>query len=93
MIRRDLLITGLLMVSGCTVGPDYERPATIADDLEAYSKQSEGQVTSHETDPNIGWWEHFGDPVTSELVKKALANNADLHVRAARVLQAQALLA
>lgn len=93
MIRRDLLITGLLMVSGCTVGPEYERPATIANDLDAYSKQSEAQVTTQKTDPNIGWWEHFGDSVTSELVKKALANNADLHVRASRVLQAQALLA
>ena len=36
------------------------------------------------------WWQGFGDPVLSQIVEKALANNVDLAIAAARVDEARA---
>ncbi len=36
------------------------------------------------------WWRGFGDPVLTALVEKALANNPDLGIAAARVREARA---
>lgn len=36
------------------------------------------------------WWQGFGDPVLSQVVEKALANNVDLAIAAARVDEARA---
>ncbi|TPG42669.1 efflux transporter outer membrane subunit [Sphingomonas koreensis] len=39
------------------------------------------------------WWQSFGDPVLTALVNKALANNTDLAISAARVREMRASLA
>jgi len=80
----------VLAISGCMVGPDYSRPATIVDSNLPYANAAQ-----HDQDPNnlqqIGdWWRSFGDQTTAELVGEALQNNYDLKAAAARVLQAQA---
>lgn len=36
------------------------------------------------------WWRGYGDPVLDKLIERALANNADVAIAAARVRQAQA---
>ncbi|ALN61190.1 efflux transporter, outer membrane factor (OMF) lipo, NodT family protein [Lysobacter antibioticus] len=38
------------------------------------------------------WWRGYNDPVLSELVERALADNTDLRLAAARVAEARALL-
>ena len=88
-----IVISGCVMLNGCMVGPDYERPETFADTSESYFNTG-----THEQDVNDYttvdmWWENFGDPVTAELVREALENNYDLKAMASRVLQAQATLA
>lgn len=40
-----------------------------------------------------GWWQSFGDPALAALVDKALANNSDIAIAAARVREARANLA
>ncbi|EQB02234.1 hypothetical protein L288_16875 [Sphingobium quisquiliarum P25] len=37
-----------------------------------------------------GWWQGFGDPVLTSLVERALANNPDVAIAAARVQEARA---
>ena len=81
------------MVAGCMVGPKYGRPDTHADTQSPFFN-----TANHNQDPNAipeldTWWERFADPVTSELVREALANNYDLKAAAARVMQAEAVLA
>lgn len=39
------------------------------------------------------WWQGFGDPVLTELVERALANNTDIGVAVARVREARANVA
>ena len=88
-----IVMSGCVMFTGCMIGPDYERPETLADTSESYFN-----ADTHEQDVNDynavdRWWETFGDPITAELVREALKNNYDLKATAARVLQAQATLA
>ncbi|MBW8000949.1 MAG: efflux transporter outer membrane subunit [Planctomycetes bacterium] len=80
-------------MTGCMLGPDYSRPQTPASTADTYVRPA-----SHNQDvndfPDIHrWWMRFGDPVTADLVKQALENNYDLKAAAAKVLQAQAVLA
>ena len=94
------LAVGVVMVvlsGGCTMGPDPERPVTAADASETYVYADQQEVaavsdSSTEWPANTLWWKRFGDPTTAELVEMALEANPDLHVAAARVLEAEALL-
>jgi multidrug efflux system outer membrane protein len=76
----------LLLLSACTVGPDYERPAASLPDGFALGEKTE--------EPNLAadWWKLFEDPLLDELVASAQANNADLRFAAARVLEAEGVL-
>jgi multidrug efflux system outer membrane protein len=94
-IRRTFaaaaLAAGLAAAGGCTLGPDPERPVTAADvgDSYVFAPSDAEAVPLPEVTP---WWREFGDEATSELVESALANNTDLRVMAARVLEAEAAL-
>ena len=86
------LIIVLAIFSGCMVGPDYSRPETTAETSDSYY-----HAGTHEQDVNDfsgvdRWWEQFGDPVTTTLVRESLEKNYSLKAAAARVLQAQAAL-
>jgi hypothetical protein len=93
--QKPLLLTCLALLlalgTGCTLGPDPERPITAADEAERFANVGEASAV----DPGsvTPWWREFGDPATVELVEMALENNNDLKVAAARVLESEALLA
>ena len=92
-IYPQILCAVCFALSGCMVGPKYQRPATIADIAQKYIYA--GEHIQDVNDPNwIGmWWRRFADATTTELVEQALKNNNELHAAAARVLWAEALLA
>jgi len=76
---------GLLLavpLSACMVGPDYRRP-----EVEVPAAWRLGPTEASEIS-NIAWWDQFQDPVLSELVRTALANNKDLEIATANVDQA-----
>jgi len=79
-------------ISGCMVGPEYSRPETPADAADGFV-WAEPAAEANAVEVVDRWWEGFGDPLTAELVREALAKNYDLKAGAARVLQAQAALA
>ncbi len=81
------LLTIALTVAGCTLGPDPERPQTAADAASTFVNSQETQTPEEGVTP---WWTRFGDPTTTSLVEMALENNTDLHVAAARLLEAEA---
>jgi multidrug efflux system outer membrane protein len=82
-----LISTGLL--SGCLMGPKYRRPA--ANVPPSYRAASPDQTTASSLG-NEQWWQVYQDPVLAELIHKALAQNYDLRIAAARILEAQAQL-
>ena len=83
MIRSlPLFLPPLLLASACTVGPDYHAPETRAapEWLEAGAP---GQV-------DLTWWDRFGDPQLSALVRRAVASSPDLKEAQGRLAEARA---
>ncbi|MEJ2138001.1 MAG: efflux transporter outer membrane subunit [Gammaproteobacteria bacterium] len=78
--------SALLLLAGCMVGPDYQRPEL---DLPV---EFQGTVQEGESIANLQWWELFQDPQLNELVQVALEQNRDLRVAIARVDEARARL-
>ncbi len=94
LIWQWLLCGIAVMISGgCNVGPKYSRPETPAVTAESFVNAESQPLDTNDVEALDTWWERFGDPVTAELVKEALANNYNLRAGAARVLQAQSNLA
>jgi len=75
-----------LIFTGCTLGPDYQRPPVVTPDN--YRGVQGAPVAESLAD--MPWWEVFKDPVLQDLVKEALSNNYDLRAAAARVEEARA---
>jgi len=83
MHRAPLLVTCLAIgLAGCVVGPDYHRPAVDVPSAWRVSTEEAAQIT------DVIWWDRFGDPVLSRLVRTALENNQDLAIASANVDQA-----
>ena len=78
---------------GCMVGPEYKRPATLAETPGGYYLAGENNQDPNALTQTDEWWYRFGDPLTPRLVIEALNNNYDIKAAAARVLEAQAVLA
>jgi multidrug efflux system outer membrane protein len=43
-----------------------------------------------ETEPEVAWWESYGDPVLSDLIRRAARENRDVRIAAQRVQAARA---
>jgi NodT family efflux transporter outer membrane factor (OMF) lipoprotein len=94
--RQDgwiVLACCVLVSAGCMVGPDYKRPKTAAEPNAHYQWLPAGWTEAREPDGPSPWWRSFNDPVTTELVDKALRNNTDLKAAVAGVERSVALLA
>ena len=84
---RVLFLLGLCGgVGGCTVGPDYRRPAL--DVPAAYRLELPASAAAEDVD----WWQGFGDPVLDRLVRQALRGNRDVRIAAARIDEYEARL-
>jgi len=80
------LVPVLLLLSGCTMGPNFEEP-------EVETPQDYRTPVEVTEDPaDLVWWELFDDPLLLTLVETALKNNRDVQVAASRILQARAAL-
>ena len=72
-------------LAGCTIGPDYKRPAVAEPPV--FRGQETAEAVSFADAP---WWEVFQDPILKGLIQEALRNNYDVGVAAARVQEARA---
>ncbi|MGD9691050.1 MAG: efflux transporter outer membrane subunit [Phycisphaerales bacterium] len=76
-----------LLLAGCTVGPNYEPPATEMP--QTWVGAMEGGLVAEPVDLGV-WWTSFKDPTLDGLVERALEANLDLREARARVLEARA---
>lgn len=84
-MRRVTPIAALL-VAGCTVGPDYQRPASPVP-----VGFAEASAQAAATDADLAsWWSGFGDPELDKLVSRAITQNFDVETAAARIREARA---
>jgi NodT family efflux transporter outer membrane factor (OMF) lipoprotein len=93
-IRRITLVAvagAAVVAAGCTVGPDYARPA--ADVPAAYKAATDGDGTPPYSALQRGrWWEIYGDPELDALASQVVINNQSVRAAEARLRQAQALV-
>lgn len=90
MIRpRYSLVLVSLALTGCTVGPNYKRPAVPVPPAYRGASQS---AASAQALGDEKWWQVFKDPVLQQLIRTALKQNYDVKIAATRILQAQAEL-
>jgi multidrug efflux system outer membrane protein len=80
---RNLLAVSFisLILSGCMVGPDYQRPT-----VETPATWRVEEKTAQDL-ANTAWWRQLDDPVLDELINTAIRENKDLLIATARVDQ------
>ena len=80
------------LLSGCAVGPDYQRPDTDLPSQWSGSGQSAAAEPHAVIDEGAlaTWWLVFDDATLSSLVQRAEAANLDLKLAEARIRQARA---
>ena len=47
-------------------------------------------LPAEQAEPEVAWWEKYGDPVLSELVRRSARENRDVKIAAERVRAARA---
>ena len=82
-------LLGCAVVSGCALGPDYQRP--VLNMPPAYPDNVETPVAVTPV-IQLDWWTLYGDDTLNRLVADALKNNADVKIAAAQVEEAEAVL-
>lgn len=86
----SLAVTAALL-SGCqSIWPDYLRPkVTIPAQYGETTDQTKDQANSPISNT---WWTLYQDPVLDDLIAKALVNNTDIKLAAARIEEADAVM-
>jgi NodT family efflux transporter outer membrane factor (OMF) lipoprotein len=83
MKRASLLLLGTLL-SGCAVGPDYQKP-----DLPAPDRFTTATGASQPSVDPAQWWKTLGDDELNALVERAVTANPDLAIALYRVQEAR----
>ena len=82
------ILAVLVLEAGCMMGPKYKRPAVnVPQEYRTPEPQLAAQASSL---GNEQWWQLYQDPVLTQLIHTAIAQNYDVRLAAARVLEAQA---
>jgi outer membrane protein, multidrug efflux system len=83
-----LALVLMAVLAGCSVGPDYQRPAL--DTPSAFRADATGAVSVTQSLGDLDWWQVMNDPQLQSYIAEALTNSWDIQIAAARVLQAEA---
>jgi multidrug efflux system outer membrane protein len=93
IVTAAILVVSL--VSGCAVGPNYQRPAVqtpVAYHELGDSAQAEAQAKAASF-ADLPWWQVFQDPQLQELIRTALKQNYDLRIATERINASRAQVA
>lgn len=85
-MRKLTLSVLCVALSGCTVGPDFEKPTPTLPD--AWRQQLPDGVAKSAA-ANHQWWRQFNDPQLSKLVDRAARNNLDIRTASLRLAQSR----
>lgn len=92
MTTTTVMASGAVLLSACTVGPDYKQPH--ADTPPAWHTDSYWRLAEPSHAPLVPeWWASFGDESLNGFEQQALAQNQTLAAASAHYAQARATLA
>jgi len=80
-LLKPLLV--IVLITGCTVGPDYQAPEPVNYGL----PQTGIEVDTQTSMANLSWREYYDEPELQLLIEKALQNNLDFKIARESVLQ------
>lgn len=86
-LKKKSLLVGVLLLAGCEIGPDYERPK-----IDISENWSEKINQSAPFSEDIKWWKNFNDPILTALIHAATESNLDLKVSEAKIAQSRSLV-
>ncbi|GAN69647.1 efflux transporter outer membrane subunit [Acetobacter orleanensis] len=92
--RLGLFMASSLMLSACTVGPNYqpERMKVPAQFKEAAEEHPATPEEIARTNKEMTeWWAAFKDPMLTQLVEQAIKGNYDLQIAGQRILAERAI--
>jgi NodT family efflux transporter outer membrane factor (OMF) lipoprotein len=89
-----VIISSIMVVSvaGCTVGPDFRRPASPYNPISWFAGRPPAHAASQPVAQpiDIEWWESFNDIELNSLEQRASAQNLDVLTATVRVAEARA---
>jgi len=88
MTRRLRAAALALILAGCAVGPNYERPEVVV----PVGWRDSTLALRDSSYANLPWWEVYADTTLQGLIRIALRENQDVRIALARVNEARALL-
>ena len=88
MRARAIVLSAALLLAGCTVGPDYHRPELSVPS--EFRGRAPDAPAGGQSLGDVAWWHIFQDETLQSLIRTTLAENYDVRIAAARVLQARA---
>ena len=90
-ITLAVVAGGLILFSGCAVGPDYVKPKTEAPD--AYKENAGWKVAQPKDEiPRGAWWGTYNDRQLSALEEQVIISNQNIAMAEAQFREAQALV-
>jgi len=92
-VRVGVGLCAALLLTACTVGPDYVKPTPVETMPTAYKELKVWKVAQ----PDVGtiserWWEIYNDPALNALEEQVAISNLNVAVAEARFRQARALV-
>jgi len=91
MSKRLLsMVSAMAVAAGCSMTPDYERPAAPVPDAWPALQSATALGDSGRAPTVREWREYFADPRLQALIATALEHNRDLRIAVARVEEARA---
>jgi multidrug efflux system outer membrane protein len=82
-IIYNLILVILIGISGCSVGPNFQKPVVDSPEYFMYDSLREDTIV------NLKWWELFNDELLITLIDSALVNNKDVKIAASRIEEAR----
>ena len=91
-VMKISALAAVLLLAGCAVGPDYQRPKVA---MPAHYKEAKGWLPSVPQDEESKgeWWAVYHDATLSNLLRQVSLSNQNVANYAAQYREAQALVA
>lgn len=87
-MRNAFVLIGLILLVGCTVGPDYKRP-----NIQLPKSPPKSTLLSQKQRKELAyWWTRYRDPTLNKLINKSLDSNLSIALQAQKVRAALANL-
>lgn len=86
-MNKPSLLLCCLALAGCSLMPDYQRPAPPVEAVWPASAPDDGKREA----ATLDWRDYYSDPRLKSLIAAALEHNRDLRIAVARIDEARAL--